>query len=119
MIQFVNDTKHTSSSLYQLVYYVPRDHLEKVNAAVFASGAGRLGFYEECCFMQEGVGQFKPIDGANPSIGKRNQVERVPEVKVEIMLSKNLIEPVVSALKKAHPYEEVAFGFWPCRNMDD
>jgi hypothetical protein len=45
-----------------------------------------------------------------PNIGAVGQVEKVPEMKVEmICVGREVMERSVTALKEAHPYEEVAY----------
>ena len=55
------------------------------------------------------MGQFKPIDGANPSIGMLDELEAIEEYKVEMMCIDDSLELVIKAMKFAHPYEEVAY----------
>ncbi|PIE23183.1 MAG: NGG1p interacting factor NIF3 [Neptuniibacter caesariensis] len=94
---------------YKLVFFVPENTVEEVKKAIFATGAGSLGNYAQCSWQTLGVGQFLPLDGANPTIGKVDTVERVSEWRVEILCSAETIKEAVSALKTAHPYEEPAF----------
>lgn len=98
--------------MYQLVFYVPTQDADTVKETVFAAGAGRLGDYEQCCWQVEGMGQFRPLAGANPTIGKVNQLETVPELRIEMICDDEDIRAVVAALKKAHPYEEPAYSVW-------
>ncbi len=94
---------------YKLEYYVPKDHLERVNQALFAAGAGKLGNYDQCCWTTEGQGQFRPLEGADPFQGSVGVVERTAEVKVEMLVEDEHREAVRSALLAAHPYETPAF----------
>ncbi|KAF2738014.1 hypothetical protein EJ04DRAFT_509959 [Polyplosphaeria fusca] len=105
-----------SSSLHQkfkLVYFVPLSALSATKTAIFAAGAGRYpgpGGYTECAFTTHGTGQFRPGDAANPHIGKVGELEEVEEARVEtICLGREVVVKVVEALKRAHPYEEVAY----------
>ena len=94
---------------YKLIFFVPSEMARTVANAVFATGAGEIGNYSQCCFFTEGVGQFFPNSEANPRYGAKNSLVRLEETKVEILcLATNIIE-AVSAMKKAHPYEEVAY----------
>ncbi len=95
--------------MYKLNYYVPAEAKEKTKEALFSIGVGKFDNYEECCFESLGVGQFKPVAGANPHIGKLNTLERVSEYKVEMICSDALIRHAVKTLKEVHPYEEVAY----------
>jgi len=98
--------------MYKLAFFVPAADAEAVKEAVFATGAGRIGDYEACCFQSLGTGQFRPLPGANPHIGEVGDLERVEELKVELVCEDALIGTAVGALKQAHPYEEPAFDVW-------
>lgn len=95
--------------MYKLVFFVPESHLESVKAAVFAAGAGRIGHYDQCCWQVAGHGQFRPLPNANPYIGQVNQLETLAEYRVEMVCVDEYIRPVISALRRSHPYEEPAF----------
>lgn len=98
---------------YLFYFYVPITHKEVVKAAVFAAGAGEFGNYDSCAFETVGVGQFRAKSGASPYLGSVGKVEFVDEVKIEIMVHEPIIDACLAALRVAHPYEEVAFGFLP------
>ena len=103
--------------MYKLNYFVPTDAKESTKQALFGIGVGRYDNYECCCFETLGVGQFKPINSANPSIGKIDMLEKVEEYKVEMICSDELIKEAVKVLKEAHPYEEVAYEFFKMENI--
>jgi hypothetical protein len=94
---------------YFLCFYVPEEHAEQVKAAVFEAGAGRLGDYEHCCWQTSGLGQFRPMAGAAPFIGEVDRLERLVELKVEMICRADVIKDVIEAMKLAHPYEEPAY----------
>ncbi|MDW7749105.1 YqfO family protein [Halomonas sp.] len=98
--------------MYKLAFFVPVAEAEPVKEAVFATGAGRIGDYEACCFQTRGTGQFRPLEGADPHIGRVGDLEQVEELKVELVCEDRLIREAVAALKAAHPYEEPAFDVW-------
>ena len=95
--------------MYKLCYFVPESHLEETKAAVFAAGAGRIGDYDSCCWQVRGEGQFRPLRGSRPFVGRQGEVERVAEYRVELVCNDERLEAAVAALKHAHPYEEVAY----------
>lgn len=98
--------------MYKLAFFVPVEDAETVKEAVFATGAGRIGDYEACCFQTRGTGQFRPLTGASPHIGSVGNLERVEELKVELVCEDHLIGEALAALKAAHPYEEPAYDVW-------
>ena len=61
-----------SDYLKNLEVYVPTEYSEKLKEALFAAGAGNIGFYDECSFTVSGNGTFRPIEGSNPFSGKQN-----------------------------------------------
>lgn len=95
--------------MFKLCFYVPESHLESVKTALFEAGAGRIGHYENCAWQVLGQGQFRPLVGSDPFIGKTGVLEQVPEYRVEMVCESALIELVVAELKQAHPYEEPAY----------
>lgn len=97
---------------YKLVFTVPHPHLAACKEAVFAAGGGTYagGKYSRVCFEIPGIGQFLPGDGAKPNIGEVGKIERVEEMRVEILcVGRDIMLKAVEQLKKAHPYEEVAY----------
>lgn len=95
--------------MVKLSFYVPESHLEEVKMALFAAGAGKIGNYDCCCWQTLGQGQFRALDGSNPFLGQRDEIETVAEYKVEMVCEEKLIKQVITELKRAHPYEEPAY----------
>ena len=52
---------------------------------------------------------FLPSEKANPHIGSSGVLEEVEEETVEVVVSEDLIQYVIKAMKEVHPYEEVAY----------
>ena len=99
-------------ALDKLVVFVPKADAERVVDALADAGAGRIGDYERCAWQTEGVGTFRPLAGASPAIGAVGEIERVAEVRVEMVLPQRRRAAVVAALRGAHPYEEPAFDLF-------
>mgnify|MGYP000203298569 CR=1 FL=1 len=98
-----------SQVLTKLVTFIPNEHTGTVLSALYEAGAGQIGKYENCSFSVEGRGTFKPTEDANPTIGQRNAQEVVDETRVELIFPSYLQAKVLMALRRTHPYEEVAF----------
>lgn len=96
----------------KLVVFVPHQALEVVRDALFAAGAGRIGNYEHCSWATEGTGTFRPLPGASPAVGQVGEDECVPELRLETVFPADRHEDVVTALRRAHPYEEPAFDVY-------
>ena len=56
--------------LDKLTTYVPVADAETVRAALAAAGAGEIGDYDSASFTTAGEGRFRPLAGANPTIGQ-------------------------------------------------
>ena len=76
---------------------------------MFEAGAGRVGNYDCCAWQTRGEGQFRPLDGSSPFLGNQGQIETLIEHKLEMVCEEQCLEAVIAALKRAHPYEEVAY----------
>jgi dinuclear metal center YbgI/SA1388 family protein len=101
---------------YKLVVFVPAASLAKVSNAVFAAGAGAIGNYSNCSFGAEGTGTFLPLEGAHPAIGRKGKYEKVAEIRFETIVPAKMLEPVIEAMIKAHPYETPAFDIFRLYN---
>ena len=95
--------------LDKVVTFVPTADAERVLDALAAAGAGAIGDYDRCAFTVTGEGTFRPLAGASPTIGSVGAIERVPEVRLEMVLPRGRRSAVLAALREAHPYEEPAF----------
>ena len=99
---------------YKLVVYVPISHADQVREAIGNAGGGKLGKYSFCSFSSRGTGRFKPEGGAHPYIGKVGELESVEEERIEVtVFNADIVENVIAAMKKVHPYEEVAYDLYP------
>jgi dinuclear metal center YbgI/SA1388 family protein len=98
-----------TAPLDKIVTFVPHADAERLLDALADAGAGAIGDYDRCAFTAEGTGTFRPGAGANPAIGRRGEVERVAETRLEMVLPRARRDAVVRALRQTHPYEEPAF----------
>ena len=115
----------------KVVVYVPVAETEGMIDALAAAGAGKIGGsgsgsgtgtgtgdggggggYDRAAYTSTGEGTFRPLAGANPTIGRVGEIERVPESRVEMVLPRNRRSAVVAALRAAHSYEEPAFDIF-------
>jgi hypothetical protein len=96
----------------KLVVFVPEEALDTVRDALFEAGAGRIGAYERCSWYTAGTGTFLGGDASEPTIGEKGREERVPEFRLETVFPEERHQQVVSALRRAHPYEEPAFDVY-------
>jgi dinuclear metal center YbgI/SA1388 family protein len=95
--------------LKKLTTFVPVNDAEKVLQALSDAGAGNIGNYSNCSFTLLGEGTFQPNEKASPHIGEAGKLEKVQEMRIEVILPAHLENQVLNAMRKAHPYEEVAY----------
>jgi hypothetical protein len=95
--------------MLKIIVFIPKKFSEKVKEEMFKAGAGKFKNYDCCSFESEGVGQFRPLKNARPFIGSIDRIKKVKEVKVEMICEEECLKKVILAMKKSHPYEEVAF----------
>jgi dinuclear metal center YbgI/SA1388 family protein len=103
--------------LFKLIAYVPSVYGEDVANALFAAGAGHVGKYDQCSFRTFGQGSFRPGPESSPFAGEPGRLERVEELRLEVIVPRENTEPVVRKLLQAHPYEEVAYDLIPLENV--
>lgn len=106
-------------TMRKLVVMVPIAQVDEVEKAMCDAGAGRLGNYDHCSYRTNGEGRYRALDGANPFAGKLREYHTEAETRVEVLVHKALCGKVVSAMIKAHPYEEPAFDILPLENEDN
>lgn len=104
------------SLLRKLVTFVPNDHLEKVRVSLFNAGAGNIGNYDQCSFSLVGTGSFRGNENANPFVGKKGELSLESETRLELIYEGYNEFNILSALKKNHPYEEVAYDIYLLEN---
>lgn len=105
------------SNNVKIVVFVPESHTDIVREAMSNAGAGIIGNYTGCSFSSRGIGRFKPGAGANPTIGQAGKAEEVVEERIEMVCPKEKCNDVIAAIKKVHPYEEVAFDIYPLEEI--
>lgn len=102
--------------LLKLAVFVPEGHVEDVRRALAAAGAGHIGNYSHCTFQAAGTGTFLPLEGTQPFLGEQGKLEYAAECRLETILPEKIAVPVIDAMLKAHPYEEVAYDLYALEN---
>ena len=105
--------------LRQLAVYCPVSDTEKVKEALFQAGAGDIGNYDECSFSAKGEGTFRANEGCDPHIGNIGERHTEKEEKIEVIFPKYKENTIISALKQAHPYEQVAYQIYILDNIHE
>ncbi len=91
------------------IVFVPVADTEVLIDAMAAAGAGQIGDYDRAAFSAPGTGTFRPLAGANPTIGSIGRIESVAESMLQMIAPRRRRPEVIAALRSAHPYEEPAF----------
>jgi hypothetical protein len=105
------------SNFVTIAFTVPATHSQRVREAMGQAGAGRIGNYSYCSFSVKGIGRFLPNPGATPYIGEVGLLEEIEEERIETVCDKALLDKVVEAIKKVHPYEETVIDIYPVYSM--
>lgn len=106
-----------NQNLVKIVVFVPVSHADKVRQAMGNAGAGKIGNYSHCSFSVKGIGRYRPMEGAKPTIGEVGKYESVEEERIETICPKKILEKVILTIEKVHPYEEVQVDIYPLLNF--
>jgi dinuclear metal center YbgI/SA1388 family protein len=108
--------QRSPSGMKKVVVFVPPHHVEAVAEGMASVGAGIIGDYDKCSFRLNGTGTFQPRFGASPFIGTVGNFEKVPQVRLEMLVPTWRLQAVIQKMLEAHPYEEPAYDVYPLEN---
>lgn len=103
----------SSSGSCKIVCFVPRSHLAAVQEALWSAGAGVIGEYAKCSFVQDGTGSFEGAATSKPAIGQSQRLEEVSEARVEVVCPDRLAADALRRVRSVHPYEEPVIDVYP------
>lgn len=101
----------------KLVIFVPLTHTDIVREALGNAGAGKIGNYDFCSFSTKGVGRYRGNKDSHPNIGQALVFEEVEEEKIEVVVPREILNNVIDAMKKVHPYEEIAYDVYTLEDI--
>lgn len=101
------------TKIVKIVVFAPESHADIIRKTIGEAGAGKIGNYNFCSFSTSGTGRFSPLEGAHPKIGEIGKLEAVREERIEVVCERDKLDDVITAIKKVHPYEEVALDVYP------
>jgi dinuclear metal center YbgI/SA1388 family protein len=90
----------------KLVTFCPADAADRIRSALATVGAGRIGRYELCSFEIAGTGTFFAGEGTSPRVGGKGSLQRVDELRLEMVCPETSLALAVTTLREFHPYEE-------------
>ena len=117
-LQNIEFLVNLESNKCKMVIFVPENAVEKVADAIFNSGGGIIGEYSNCSFRTKGEGTFRGSEKTSPALGKKETYEKVSEIKLEILVDSWKLDKILSAVRKIHPYEEIAYDIFPLVNSN-
>lgn len=115
-LQNIRILQPASAQLKKIVVFVPATYADTVRQAMFSAGAGHIGNYDSCSYNLNGEGSFRALEGSKPFVGKKGKIHFEKEVRIETIVPYFRTDAVIAAMKKVHPYEEVAFDVYPLDN---
>lgn len=104
---------------HKIVTFVPAGDVERVRNALASAGAGHIGNYSLCSFETPGAGTFFGEESSNPRVGQAGRLERVEEVRLEMVCPGEATPILIETLRAFHPYEEPAFDVYELAGRPD
>ena len=106
------------SNQYKLVVYTPLENVEQVSNAIFNAGGGIIGEYSKCSSQSIVEGTFEGSEKSNLTVGKKRELERVTEVRLEVLVNSWELSSIINVMKSVHPYEEPAYDIFMLKNKN-
>lgn len=95
--------------VYRVAVYVPVEHVQRVVDGVCAIDDLRLGDYAHSAWISApSTEQFRPLEGAHPTLGGIGELVRAPSVRVEFCIPRDaarLQRLVEAGIRPNHPWE--------------
>jgi dinuclear metal center YbgI/SA1388 family protein len=109
----IRPLKPSAAGNVKLVTFVPAENVESLAEALGDAGAGVIGDYARCSFRTPGTGTFLGGESTSPAVGRKQTLEHVAEIRLEMLVPFRSLESCLAALREKHPYEEPAFDLVP------
>jgi dinuclear metal center YbgI/SA1388 family protein len=106
------------AEMVKFVTFVPPEYTDRIRETAGAAGAGIVGEYRLCSFTAQGTGTYIPSSSAKPFMGMSGGISREAEDRIEMIVPSTEAVHVVEAVRKIHPYEEMAYDLIPLKNVD-
>lgn len=114
-ISFLENAPETQ---YKLVTFVPEKYVDNLLNKLSEAGAGIIGNYTHCSYQLKGQGTFFGQENTNPAIGEKGKLEKVEEIRLEMIFEKWNLNKILKTLLANHPYEEPAYDIYPLQNRN-
>ena len=97
----------------KLEIFLPESHLPVLQKTLGEVDAGHIGRYEHCLSYSQVISCWRPLEGAEPYLGRTGEMSRETELKVEITCRVERLDETLRAVKAIHPYEEPVINVIP------
>ena len=95
--------------VYRICVFVPAGHVQRVIDGVCAVDDLSIGDYAHVAWTSApGTEQFRPLDGARPTLGARGELTREASVRVEFCIARDearLRRVIEQGIRPHHPWE--------------
>lgn len=108
----ISHQERASTQEAKIVTFVPEKDADQVRAALASAGAGIIGRYQLCSFSAMGTGTFFGEEGASPHTGEPGRLERISEVRLEMVCSTSALPLALETVRRLHPYEAPAIDVY-------
>jgi hypothetical protein len=99
--------------------FIPPGYINKLREHLNDAGALTIdGRYDYCMAVSKVTGSWRPLEGANPFMGKTGEICEAEEIKVEFCCSTKIYKIAVDIIKKIHPYERPVINVIPLIDSD-
>ncbi|GAA0725393.1 Nif3-like dinuclear metal center hexameric protein [Aquimarina litoralis] len=105
-------------TIKKLITFAPIKEANALKSKLFEAGAGTIGNYDNCSFSSEGIGTFRALENANPSIGELGETHQEKETQIQITYPKHCEGEILKTLFNNHSYEEVAYEITTLENTN-
>ncbi len=92
--------------MYKIQVYLPLESMESIRAAIEGAGGGRIGNYGGCMSWWQVHSSWITLPGAHPYNGVVGERTEADEYVLQCRVDETHLSAVLSAIKKAHPYDE-------------
>jgi dinuclear metal center YbgI/SA1388 family protein len=101
-----------ASQEVKIVTFMQPSDVEQIRNALASGGAGMIGKYKLCSFETRGTGSFLGASDTQPAVGRPAHLERVDEVRLEMVCGKAALPLAMELIRRFHPYEEPAIDVY-------
>ncbi len=104
------------SPFFKIEIYAPEESVDELLEALARTRAGEIGKYDHCATLIPVQGTWRPLQGADPALGKTGELYSGSEVKLELLCREEYLLEAVQAVRDVHPYEEPVINIIPLAN---